>query len=142
MKSIFTKIIQGVVPASFVYQDDKVSAFMDIQPINPGHILVVPNQQVASLIDLDEATGAHMFRIGHRIAKALRHSGLKCEGVNLFLADGRAANQDVVHIHLHVLPRFRGDSFKGLVGQNQCQLATRTELDQTAEAIKLVLVNA
>ncbi|MDJ0650715.1 MAG: HIT family protein [Xenococcaceae cyanobacterium MO_188.B19] len=139
MKSIFTKIIQGTVPASFVYQDDQVSAFMDIQPINPGHVLVIPNQQVASLNDLDEATGAHMFRIGHRIAKALSQSSLKCEGVNLFLADGQAANQDVAHIHLHVLPRFRGDSFKGLVGQNECQLSTRAELDRTAEVIKFTL---
>lgn len=139
MKSIFTKIIQGKVPASFVYQDDKVSAFMDIQPINTGHVLVIPNQQVASLTDLDEATGAHLFRIGHRIAKALRQSTFKCEGVNLFLADGQAANQDVAHIHLHILPRFRGDSFKGLLGQNECQLPTRAELERTAEAIKSIL---
>ena len=139
MKSIFTKIIQGKVSASFVYQDDKVSAFMDIQPINPGHVLVIPNQQVASLIALSEATGAHMFRIGQRIAKALRQSSLQCEGVNLFLADGQAANQDVAHIHLHVLPRFRGDNFKGLLKQNQCQLPTRAELDRTAEAIKFTL---
>ncbi len=84
MKTIFAKIIQGKVPASFVYQDEKVSAFMDIQPINPGHVLVIPNQEVVSLTELDEETGAHLFRIGHRIAKALRQSGLKCEGVNLF----------------------------------------------------------
>ena len=67
MKTIFAKIIQGKVPASFVYQDEKVSAFMDIQPINPGHLLVIPNQEVVSLTDLDEETGAHLFRIGHRM---------------------------------------------------------------------------
>ncbi len=139
MLSIFSKIIQGKVPASFVYQDEKVSAFMDIQPINPGHVLVIPNQEVVSLTDLDEATGAHLFRIGHRIAKALRQTSLKCEGVNLFLADGQAANQDVAHVHLHVLPRFRGDDFKGLSGQNQSLLPTRAELDRTAEVIKSIL---
>ncbi len=139
MKTIFAKIIQGQVPASFVYQDEKVSAFMDIQPINPGHVLVIPNQEVASLIDLDEETGAHLFRIGHRIAKALRQSGLKCEGVNLFLADGQAAEQDVFHLHLHVLPRFRGDGIASPFGQNSPKLPKRAELDQMAKVIKSAL---
>ena len=71
MLSIFSKIIQGKVPACFVYQDEKVSAFMDIQPINPGHVLVIPNQEVVSLTDLDEATGAHLFRIGHLLCTRL-----------------------------------------------------------------------
>ena len=142
MKSIFSKIIQGKVPASFVYQDEKVSAFMDIQPINPGHVLVIPNEQVASLSELDEETGAHLFRIGQRIAKALRQTSLQCEGVNLFIADGQAANQDVAHVHLHVLPRFREDGLKGLLdNQNESRLPTRTELDQTAEIIKSTLDN-
>jgi histidine triad (HIT) family protein len=139
MKTIFAKIIQGKVPASFVYQDEKVSAFMDIQPINPGHVLVIPNQEVASLTDLDEETGAHLFRVGHRIAKALRKSGLKCEGVNLFLADGQAAKQDVFHVHLHVFPRFRGDGFRWQFGQNYSNLPKREELERTAEAIKSAL---
>ncbi len=126
MKTIFAKIIQGKVPASFVYQDEKVSAFMDIQPINPGHVLVIPNQEVVSLTELDEETGAHLFRIGHRIAKALRQSGLKCEGVNLFLADGQAAEQDVFHLHLHVLPRFRGDGIASPFGQNYPLIAQKS----------------
>ncbi len=139
MTTIFSKILQGKVSASFVYQDEKVSAFMDIQPINPGHVLVIPNQEVASLTDLDEETGVHLFRIGHRIAKALRKSDLKCEGVNLFLADGQAAKQDVLHVHLHVFPRFRGDDFKWQFGQNYSNLPTRAELDEAAKAIKFVL---
>ena len=139
MTTIFSKIIQGQVPASLVYQDGKVSAFMDIQPINPGHVLVIPNQEIASLADLDEDTGAHLFRIGHRIAKALRNSGLKCEGVNMFLADGQAAKQDVFHVHLHVFPRFRGDGFRWQSSQNYSQLPKRAELNETAAAIKCAL---
>ncbi|WP_019509533.1 HIT family protein [Pleurocapsa sp. PCC 7319] len=139
MKTIFAKIIQGKVPASFVYQDEKVSAFMDIQPINPGHVLVIPNQEVASLTDLDEETGAHLFRIGHRIAKALRKSGLKCEGVDLFLADGQAAKQDVFYVHLHVFPRFAGDGFRWQFGQNYFNLPKREELERTAAAVKSAL---
>ena len=139
MTTIFSKILQGKVSASFVYQDEKVSAFMDIQPINPGHVLVIPNREVASLTDLDEETGVHLFRIGHRIANALRKSGLKCEGVNLFLADGQAAKQDVLHVHLHVFPRFRGDNFKWQFDQNYSDLPKRAELDEAAEAIKFAL---
>ncbi len=110
-----------------------------LSPVNPGHVLVIPNQEVASLTDLDEETGVHLFRIGHRIAKALRKSDLKCEGVNLFLADGQAAKQDVLHVHLHVFPRFRGDDFKWQFGQNYSNLPTRAELDEAAKAIKFVL---
>lgn len=139
MTTIFSKILQGKVPASFVYQDEIVSAFMDIQPINPGHVLVIPNREVASLTDLDEETGVHLFRIGHRIAKALHKSGLKCEGVNLFLADGQAAKQDILHVHLHIFPRFRGDGFRWQFGQNYSNLPKRDELDEAAAAIKFAL---
>ena len=139
MTTIFTKILQGEAPASFVYRDDKVSAFMDIQPINPGHVLVIPNQEVASLADLDEETASHLFRIGYRIAKALRHSDIKCEGINLFLADGEVAMQDVFHVHLHVFPRFRGDDFRLQFGRDYFNLPPRSQLDQTAATLKTAL---
>jgi diadenosine tetraphosphate (Ap4A) HIT family hydrolase len=95
-----------------VYADDVVIAFMDVQPVNPGHVLVIPRDHAVGLADLDEDQGAQMWRIAHRVANALRHSGLRVEGVNFFLADGRAANQEVFHIHLHVVPRYTGDPFK------------------------------
>ncbi len=139
MTTIFSKILKGEAPASFVYRDEKVSAFMDVQPINPGHVLVIPNQEVASLAELDEETGAHLFRIGHRIAKALLQSDLKCEGVNMFLADGEAARQDVFHVHLHVFPRFKGDDFELQFGKNYFNLPARSELDRAAEAIQSAL---
>ena len=112
---------------------------MDVQPINPGHVLVIPNQEVASLAELDEETGAHLFRIGHRIAKALLQSDLKCEGVNMFLADGEAARQDVFHVHLQVFPRFKGDDFELQFGKNYFNLPARSELDRVAEAIQSAL---
>ena len=139
MTTIFSKILRGEVPASFVYQDEKVSAFMDVQPINPGHVIVIPNQEVAFLTELDEETGTHLFRIGHRIAKALRESGLKCEGVNMFLADGEAAMQDVFHVHLHIFPRFKGDDFAWQFRQDYYNLPERSELERSAEAIKSAL---
>lgn len=139
MTTIFSKILNGEVPASFVYRDEKVAAFMDVQPINPGHVLVIPNAEVTSLAELDEETGAHLFRIGHRIAKALRESNLKCEGVNLWLADGEAAQQDIFHVHLHVFPRFRGDNCAWQFGKDYYNLPAREELDRAAETLRAII---
>jgi histidine triad (HIT) family protein len=108
---IFCDILAGRLPGSFVYRDDVVAAFMDIQPVNPGHLLVVPIRHAAHLADIDGDTAAHLMRVGHRLAAALRQSTVRCEGVNLFLADGQAALQEVFHVHLHVFPRFSKDGF-------------------------------
>jgi histidine triad (HIT) family protein len=105
----FCKILAGDLPSSRVYEDAHCTAFLDIQPVNPGHILVIPNEHAASLSELEPETGAQMFRVAQRLAHALRRSGLRCEGVNLSLADGEAAGQEVFHVHLHVFPRYSGD---------------------------------
>ena len=94
------------------FADDRVVAFMDLGAVTPGHVLVVPRLHAAGLEDLDEETSVHVWRIGHRIGRALRQSGLRCEGVNVFLADGKAALQEIFHFHLHVFPRFAGDGFR------------------------------
>lgn len=108
---IFCRIVSGAAPASIVYEDDLVSAIMDISPVNAGHLLVLPKMHTPSLSDLDDATGAHVFMTATRMAQALRRCGVRCEGVNLLLADGEAAGQEVSHVHMHVLPRFAGDGF-------------------------------
>ncbi|MBN1964143.1 MAG: HIT domain-containing protein, partial [Anaerolineae bacterium] len=92
---IFCRIVAGQAPASIIYADDVALAFLDINPVNPGHVLVIPRVHAPYLADLDEAAGMHLWRIAQRTAAALRESGLHCEGVNLFLADGEAAFQDV-----------------------------------------------
>ncbi|MDH5375152.1 MAG: HIT family protein [Candidatus Bathyarchaeota archaeon] len=132
----FCRIIKGIAPASIIYTDGKVAAIMDIQPVNPGHVLIIPKAHAAQLSKLDEETGAHMFKIAMRIAKALRHSSIKCEGIDLFLADGEAAFQEVFHVHLHVIPRFKGDGFKIKIGPNYGLKPDRKELDRIAEKIR------
>ncbi|WP_240197113.1 HIT family protein [Nonomuraea lactucae] len=109
---MFCDIMAGRAEASVPYQDDLVMAIMDINPVAPGDTLIIPRIHAVGLEDLDEATGIHMWRIGHRLARALRRSGLRCEGVNVFLADGEAAFQQVFHVHLHVFPRHEGDAFR------------------------------
>lgn len=133
---IFCDILAGRAPASFVYRDDICSAFMDIRPINPGHLLVIPNVHAASLDRLDPQVGAHLFQVGQQMAAALRQSGLRCQGVNLFLADGEAAGQEVFHVHLHVIPRFVGDGFGLRFGPHYGRMASRAELDAIAGQIR------
>jgi histidine triad (HIT) family protein len=106
---IFCDILAGAAPADFVYRDKLCAAFMDIRPVNPGHVLVVPCIHAELLPELDEGTIRQMLWVAQKVDAALRTSGIQCEAVNLFLADGRAAGQDVMHVHLHVIPRFRGD---------------------------------
>ena len=87
----------------------------------------------AYLADLDPEDGAAVFETGRRAAAALRASSLRCEGVNLFLADGEAAGQEVFHVHLHVLPRYEGDGF-GLRMPPDYSMRPRAELDEAAGA--------
>jgi len=133
---VFCRIVNGIEPASIVYSDDEVLAFMDTTPVNPGHLLVIPKAHAAQLSELDPETGGHMFKVAMRIAEALRRSGIRCEGVNLFLADGEAAFQDVFHVHLHVIPRFGGDGFGLRFGPNYGSRPDREELDEIAEKIR------
>ncbi|MHA7284437.1 HIT family protein [Arthrobacter sp. TMS2-4] len=109
---IFCDIVRGETKSNMVYENDVVAAFMDTSPVTPGHVLVIPREHCAYLEDVSVEVGAEMFRVAHRLARALRRSGLRCEGVNMFLADGEAAFQEVFHSHLHVFPRFEGDSFR------------------------------
>jgi len=130
---VFCAIVAGEAEASVAFADDRVVAFMDLGAVTPGHVLVVPRLHAAGLEDLDEETSMHVWRIGHRIGRALRRSGLRCEGVNVFLADGEAAFQEVFHFHLHVFPRFAGDGFR--IGADWATRA-RHLLDEEARHVR------
>ena len=108
---MFCQIVSGESPASFVYQDDAVVAFMDIQPIQPGHVIVIPRQHWVLMHEVDSLTASRVWQVAMRVGRALRASGLPCEGINLLVADGEAAFQDVMHFHIHVIPRNTGDGF-------------------------------
>jgi diadenosine tetraphosphate (Ap4A) HIT family hydrolase len=143
-KCIFCEILAGKAEASFVYRNEAVAAFMDIQPVNPGHVLVVPVRHAAMLSELNEEDGMQMFRVAQRAAAAVRaasklpSTGVKCEGVNFFLADGRAAGQEVWHVHLHVFPRFTGDGHHMRFSPNYFKPSTRQDIEQTAEKLREV----
>jgi len=108
---VFCELVAGRRPISVIAETEDILAFMDIQPVNPGHVLVIPKRHAPYLGDLDPALAGHIFVTGMNVAAALRACGVRCEGVNMFLADGEAAGQEIFHTHLHVFPRFRGDHF-------------------------------
>lgn len=136
---LFCNLLTGELEASFVYRDDTCSAFLDIQPVNAGHLLIVPNRHASSLADLEPEEGAQMFRIAQQLSAALRKSGVTCEGVNFFLADGEAAMQEIFHVHLHVFPRYAGDGFGLRFAPTYYQKPERSELNRIAADIRNVL---
>ena len=133
---VFCQISSGAAPASFVYQDDAVIAFMDIQPVNPGHLLVVPRVHHELMGEYDDLTLTRTWHVVQRAANAVRRSGVPCEGVNLLVADGEAAFQDVPHFHVHVIPRRTGDGFGLTFPPGYEDMPPRTELDAWASAIR------
>lgn len=133
---IFCQIIEGTLPSSQVYQDESCVAFMDLQPVNPGHVLVVSNVHFKDLADLPAHIGSHLFQVAQRIALSLSDTGVKNEGIDLFLAHGKAAGQEIFHVHLHVIPRYEGDGFGFKFGPNYANLPERHELDMIAAQIK------
>jgi histidine triad (HIT) family protein len=136
---VFCEIVGGTAPSSSVYADGVAVAFMDIQPVNEGHILIVPRVHAACLAELDAETGAHLFRVAMYLSRAVRQSAVLCEGVNLFLADGQAAGQEVFHVHLHLIPRYRGDGFGFRFGPNYGVLPERARLEEIAADIRQAL---
>ena len=134
---IFCQIIYGSAPASFVYRDDRVSAFLDIRPVTRGHLLVIPNQHVIHTHDLPDGTADAAFTVARRLARILRDSDtVRADGVNLFAADGEAAGQEVFHAHLHVIPRFPDDGFTVTAGAWRHPPPAREELDAIAATLR------
>jgi len=128
----FCAIVDGDAPASIVTECPETLAFMDLNPANEGHVLIVPKAHAIGLAALPKATGGRMFAVAQEIAGALRRSEFPTDGINLFLADGEAAGQEVAHVHLHVVPRTEDDEVAFVAHQRP---ADREHLDEVAESI-------
>jgi histidine triad (HIT) family protein len=100
------------LPYRLVYRENEVVVLTDIAPINEGHLLVVPTLHASTLGDVEPRLAGRTFIVAQRCAAALRTSVIRCEGVNVFMNDGATASQTVDHVHMHVVPRYTGDSFR------------------------------
>ena len=109
MECIFCSIVAGDIPAIKVYEDAGTLSFMDINPGNPGHLLVIPKQHYRNIFDIPAETAGKIMEVGAKLAGVIKDV-LNPDGLNLFQSSEAAAFQSVFHFHLHLLPRWEGDS--------------------------------
>lgn len=131
----------GEAERSVVHEDERAIAILDVFPVNPGHTLVFPKSHVELLSELEREDADHLFQLCREVAAVLYESKLRCEGVNLFLAEGEAAGQEVPHLHLHVIPRFAGDPFR-IEREGGWVEERRDELDRVAEQLAKAFAEA
>lgn len=134
MHCIFCDLIAGAAEVSICYEDATALAFMDIQPVNNGHVLVATREHYASLADVPEDVAMHLFGVALKLAPVVRRI-TGAQGLNVVVNSGAAAGQDVLHYHVHVIPRYRGDGFDIQLPFPGSSLPDRTVLDATAARI-------
>ncbi len=130
MPTVFTRIIDGEIPGTFVHRDDRCVVFMSINPLAHGHALVVPIAEVAHWVALDPDLAAHLFAVAHRDGRA-PPAAFGCERVGLIIA-----GYEVPHTHLHVVPT---NSMRQLDFANAARTVDRTELESAAAALRAAL---
>ena len=129
MASVFTLIIEGKIPGNFVYQDDIAVAILTIQPIREGHVLVIPRKEVDQWSDLDADTAAHLMKVSHKIANALK-TIFPCTRIGLMIA-----GLEVPHTHIHLVPMDSMEDLSFEFAKN----ANAENLKKTAEKIRAAL---
>ncbi len=105
---LFCKIVANEIPAIKVYEDDEILAFLDVNPVNNGHTLVIPKEHYPMLSETLDDVAASLMRIIPQLSKAIMKS-VDAKGFNLGVNNGKVASQSVDHTHLHIMPRFEND---------------------------------
>jgi histidine triad (HIT) family protein len=108
---VFCAIIEGRAPAEVVFENEETLAFMDINPANPGHTLVIPKRHVRNVYELDEETAAAVMKVTVGVARAIKRA-LQPDGMNLVQSNERAGGQEIFHFHIHIVPRWYGDGLR------------------------------
>jgi histidine triad (HIT) family protein len=132
MPTVFTRILNGEFPGTFVHRDEHCAVFMSINPMAPGHALVVPIAEIDHWIDLPTHLAAHLFAVAHRIGRA-QQAAFGCEKVGLIIA-----GYEVPHTHLHVIPT---TSMGQLSFAAAATAVDRADLEAAADAIKAQLTD-
>lgn len=134
----FCDLIHGAGEVSICYEDSDALAFMDIQPVNPGHVLVVPRRHFEQIEDVPAELAMHLFRVATKLAPAVKKAS-DAEGINVVVNSGSAAGQDEPHYHVHVIPRRQNDGFDIPLPFEGSSMPDRTLLDATAVRIMTAL---
>jgi histidine triad (HIT) family protein len=131
---IFCDLIRGAAEVSVCYEDAQALAFMDIQPVNAGHVLIVPRAHYETLHDVPHAVAMHLFDVAMKIAPVIRTIA-RADDMNIVVNSGPAAGQNIFHYHVHLIPRTAGDGFDIPLPFDGSQMPDRTMLDATAVRI-------
>ncbi|HVE79610.1 MAG TPA: HIT family protein [Gemmatimonadaceae bacterium] len=130
----FCDLVLGAAEVSVCYEDATALAFMDLQPVNPGHVLVVPRAHYESLVDVPPRVATHLFEVALKLGGVVRRV-TGTEGTNIIVNSGAAAGQDIFHYHVHVIPRRVGDGFSIELPFNGSEMPDRRLLDAMAAQI-------
>ena len=106
---IFCKILAGEIPSTAVYEDDDFKAILDVNPAARGHVIILPKNHAANIFELPDEDASKIMIVAKKIATAIEKA-YHCDGVNILQNNGEAAGQTVFHLHVHVIPRFKGDT--------------------------------
>lgn len=129
---IFCRIISGEIQSTTIYENSKFKVIMDIAPANKGHVLILPKEHYDNIYDIDTATAGELFELAVMTARALK-SVLDCDGMNILQNNGTVAGQTVFHFHMHIIPRYEGDTVN--IGWKELSYEDG-EMEQLREAIR------
>ena len=132
---IFCRIAQKQVPASYVYEDEKVMALLDIKPLNEGHTLVIPKSHYESIFEIPEDLVAHLHGVTKRIALAVKKA-TNADGISISQQNGKAAGQEIFHLHVHIIPRYEGQKLPSF---SEVSEADKEKMSQTVAKIRKFL---
>jgi histidine triad (HIT) family protein len=128
---IFCRIAQKRVPANLVYEDGKAMAFLDIRPLNEGHTLIIPRLHYENIFDIPQELIMHIQGVTKRVALAVKKA-TQADGISIMQQNGKAAGQEIFHLHVHVIPRFEGQKLPKF---SETSEASIEKLSQTAAKI-------
>ena len=132
----FCKIVRKQAPVSIVYEDNMFLAFLDFKPFTEGHPLVIPKKHYEAIYDITDRELAGLFMIVKKVAIMVKHA-MSADGISVVQNNGRAADQHIFHIHVHVIPRYVGQK---LPKPEEVPMTSRERLDAIAKLIKKQLV--
>jgi histidine triad (HIT) family protein len=129
---IFCKIVRGQAQSSIVYEDEVVLVFLDIRPLNVGHTLVIPKAHYVDIFDISEDQLSQVHKVAKQVSFAVKKA-TGADGISIIQQNGKAAGQDIFHMHVHVVPRFEGQKLPHF---KELKEVERAKLDEMAKKIK------
>ena len=129
---IFCKIIQKTAPASTLYEDNTITAFLDIRPLNKGHTLIIPKNHYLDIFDIPKNDLQTIHTTAKTLSVAIK-TATRADGISIIQQNGKAAGQEIFHFHVHIVPRFNGQTLPSF---SELTIVDRQELNEMATKIK------